>query len=137
MSQRPHLRAFLVSQRGHWRRYRDLVHAGRRSRAARTLWLLALLGGIVGSVLAAGQSAMQRFANRFELDNGAKLPEPKTVEDGDEAAEADREARKDRYSARMTPSFYFRLVLGARGRRDRLRGAGGRCAVQHPEQHGG
>ncbi len=64
------------------------------------LLLLGGLGGAVGGVLSAAVSAMDRYANGFELMEGEAIPaqQPKPTQ---------------RFSDRMLPQFYFRPALGA------------------------
>jgi hypothetical protein len=59
---------------------------------------LAIIGGTLGSAVAALLSAAQRVANGFELSNGAPWP---------------REAKGEKFNARMAPFFVIRPFLGA------------------------
>ena len=63
------------------------------------LLLLGALGGVIGGVLSAAVSAMDRYANGFELLNGEAIPPSPTP--------------LPRFSIRMLPQFYFRPALGA------------------------
>lgn len=68
--------------------------------ASPRLLLLGALGGCLGGVLSAAVSAMDRFANGFEMLEGEAIPPQ-----GDK--------RTQRFSVRMLPQFYFRPALGA------------------------
>ena len=60
--------------------------------------MLCVVGGTLGSAMSALVSAVERLSNGWELSGGCKLPAPEP---------------KDKFVARMVPSFLIRPFLGS------------------------
>ncbi len=71
--------------------------------------VLCVFGGTLGSAVAALLSIVDRYGNGWELNSGRQYPEK------DEQAKEDRRRKrpKERFNARLVPSFVVRPFLGS------------------------